>query len=203
MDRDTFDRRALEFVQDRQWGLGAFVAVFAGDTPDLLLVQLGDYAVARYDGSPWTLPGGAVERGEAPSVAVAREVLEECGVALLLPLLRPVAWFERPYFKPRCGGVGELTLLFAASREATLPIRVMAPGEIRDVRWVPADFTALERVPATGSGRHPLQPLPRHWFHWARLAFQHVRQGAEVVFEHEYKTAESLKLPIRFVEGAR
>jgi ADP-ribose pyrophosphatase YjhB (NUDIX family) len=49
----------------------ARAAVFQAD--GILLVQ------ERLDGNRWTLPGGWVDVGEAPSVAIVREVREETG----------------------------------------------------------------------------------------------------------------------------
>ncbi len=49
----------------------------ARDRPSILLTRLS--ARAAHPGR-WTLPGGGVEHGEHPAVALAREVEEECGL---------------------------------------------------------------------------------------------------------------------------
>src|SRR5437899_844499 len=91
----AIDREATETAARLGWGLGAFTAVFSTDLQQLLLVRLGDYAAAYYGGQPWTLPGGGVAAGEWPSHAAARELQEECGLAIVADQFRPAGWFSR------------------------------------------------------------------------------------------------------------
>jgi 8-oxo-dGTP diphosphatase len=55
--------------------VAAYAVVRRGD--DVLLTRLS--ARAAHPGK-WTLPGGGIDHGEHPSVALAREVEEECGL---------------------------------------------------------------------------------------------------------------------------
>jgi len=55
--------------------VAAYAVVRRGD--DLLLTRLSPRAAHP---GRWTLPGGGVDHGEHPSVALAREVEEECGL---------------------------------------------------------------------------------------------------------------------------
>lgn len=45
--------------------------------PEVLLTRISTHG---FHSGAWTLPGGGVDHGESPAVALAREVAEECGV---------------------------------------------------------------------------------------------------------------------------
>lgn len=57
--------------------LGAYALCRRGDA--VLLARLGSRS--RFDSGRWTLPGGGVDFGEQPDVAVLRELREETGLS--------------------------------------------------------------------------------------------------------------------------
>ena len=104
----------------------------------------------------WDLPGGVVEVGESPRVAVAREVEEELGLAIDAGDLLLTDWL------PPWGGWDDaLCLVFdgGVHQSAVLDEVVKQEREIRDVRFctldevreLAADFTA-RRVEAALRG---------------------------------------------------
>jgi 8-oxo-dGTP pyrophosphatase MutT (NUDIX family) len=76
----------------RRQALGVLGWVRRGEA--VLLVRRRDPAAAL--DSRWELPGGKIDFGEQPEVAVAREVLEETGYAInvrsLLPYIYSTVW---------------------------------------------------------------------------------------------------------------
>ena len=91
---------AQKFTSSRNWGMGAFIAIFNPSLEEVLLVKTGQYAMDASGGTPWNLPGGAVEPGETPRHAALRELGEETGLSMPSDLLI-AAWLTRPYFKSR------------------------------------------------------------------------------------------------------
>jgi RimJ/RimL family protein N-acetyltransferase/8-oxo-dGTP pyrophosphatase MutT (NUDIX family) len=107
----------------------------------------------------WDLPGGVVEVGESPMVAVQREVEEELGLSV-----EPGALLLTDWLPPWGGWDDAVCLVFDGG---TLPTSALADvvkqeREIRDVRFcsleevdeLAADFTA-RRVRAAVGGAHP------------------------------------------------
>ena len=107
----------------------------------------------------WDLPGGVVEVGESPLVAVGREVEEELGLALTPGELLLTDWLP-----PWSGWDDALCLVFDGGiHDATILEQVvMQPREIRDARFctleevdeLAADFTA-RRIRSAISGGKP------------------------------------------------
>ena len=121
-----------EFDDARRWfarageqhrePLGAEVWVFDPAFGHVLLIE------HRWRG--WVPPGGAVERGETPRAAAARELAEETGVALpLLP--QPAAVAVRSYGP---GWAPTLGLSYAAVCDLSVPLRP-EPGQ--HAAWTP------------------------------------------------------------------
>jgi ADP-ribose pyrophosphatase YjhB (NUDIX family) len=188
------DKQAQIFASSMRWGMGAFIAVFSPSLDEVLLVKTGDYAKDSSGGTPWNLPGGAVEPGEMPSHAALRELEEETGLSNPTGI-RIVAWFARPYFKSRHRETpGELISLFAGiDRNGGRGLRP-APPEIEACGFHHFDLEEWLRVPARGKGEHPLSPLPRHWIYWTRIAQRGLKLTGIPIFTHEYLNSASMAI---------
>jgi ADP-ribose pyrophosphatase YjhB (NUDIX family) len=71
---------------------------------------------------PWSIPGGGVDGGEDPAVAVMREYLEE--LAMPVQVVRPLL-IERTYFR-------HIDVAFLCTSDAR---PVVSSSEILDARW--------------------------------------------------------------------
>ena len=188
-----FDREACRVRRELNWGLAAFTVVFEPDG-QVLLVQLGDYCRDRYQGNPWTIPGGAVEWSEKPSQAAVREVEEESGIRLDPSLLRPAAWFPRPYYESYRGTKGELLLLFAEFGNAGDPRIRPRPPETLGAMFHPFDLQSWLEVPDCGTGSHMLQPLPKHFTYWVNIGHQALLNQFTPPFVHTYENKEEMRV---------
>lgn len=190
------DAEALRIAREADWHLAAFLAVFDGSLAHVLLVQLGDYARPKYGGNPWTLPGGSVEPDESPSAAARREVREETGLECDARRMRPAAWLARPSYRPhRRNHPGELLLLFAAIADPAAGQPRCRPPETIRAEFVRFSYEDWLSVPSYGSGKHPLQPLRRHWIHWTRVAQAALRGPARPPILWTYESAEAMQRP--------
>lgn len=88
----------------------------------------------------WEFPGGKVEAGESPEIALARELHEELGIQVDLTDLRPIA------FASEALGVRHLILLlYICERWEGEP----QPLDTPEIRWVaPEAMHALPMPPA-------------------------------------------------------
>jgi ADP-ribose pyrophosphatase YjhB (NUDIX family) len=109
--------------------LGVGAVVLAGDR--VLLVKRGSPPSQGL----WSLPGGGVEKGESLKNAVAREVLEETGVAVEVGPL--VGVFERLLNDSQGRLEYHYVLLDYLCRAEPVPPR--AGDDAADARWVPLD----------------------------------------------------------------
>lgn len=116
--------------------------VLVTDTDGRVLVQSVDYRPDRL------LPGGAVDAGEAPAAAAAREVYEELGVDGRYPRGLAVDWIpaDAPGFPPEMRFPGEILHVFDGgtwSPERIASVRLPAQ-EITGIHFAePAELPAL------------------------------------------------------------
>lgn len=174
--------------------MGAFIVVFDPSLEKVLLVKTGQYARDAAGGTPWNLPGGAVEPEELPSHAAIRELREETGLSMPADLC-VAAWLTRPYFQSRHRRTpGELIILFAGiDRTNAVGLRP-APPEVVACKFHRFNIDGWLRVPARGSGEHPLAPLPRHWIYWTCMAQMVLKNRKLPIFIHEYSEPAAMAI---------
>ena len=123
------------------------VAGLIVDGPRLLLTQRrADQALPLL----WELPGGKIEDGESPTLALARELREELGVEVAIARVWDVLFHDYPDYDvlmlvypctivgapPRCLEVAALALCL--------------PEELRRYDVLPADLVLVDRLVAEG-----------------------------------------------------
>ncbi|MEL7499533.1 MAG: NUDIX hydrolase [Planctomycetota bacterium] len=184
-----FDQQALDRQAAIGCKLGAFVATVCSTTDRVLLVQLGDYAIRKIGGNPWTLPGGSVDYDESPSNAVLRELREETSVQVSKRDLFPAAWIIRPY-AGTSENPGEITLVYLGLvSDEKKP--VFYPPEIIGADWFEFDLKNWLSVRSTGQGAR-LQPLRRHWIYWTDIAMK--RRHTDTVSRVLYAEPKDMQL---------
>lgn len=96
----------------------------------------------------WEFPGGKMEPGETPEVALCREIREELATSISVGERLTTVEYDYPKFHLTmhcylCTVMsGELTLL---EHEAA---KWLGLGELDSVRWLPADELVIERLKA-------------------------------------------------------
>jgi len=121
---------------------------------EVLLTRLS--AEAPHPGR-WTLPGGGIEHGEPPASALAREVVEECGVECVVEELLDVhdSHFSGTAPTGRWEDFHGVHLVFAAIVEGDAEPRVAETGGTTDaVAWVPVDRIASGEIDALDLVHH-------------------------------------------------
>lgn len=97
----------------------------------------------------WEFPGGKIEAGESPQEALLREIEEELGVAIIIEDYFMTVEYDYPEF--------HLSMdCFLASVKAGEEIelkehkaaRWLAPEELGQVDWLPADSDIIRRLEA-------------------------------------------------------
>ncbi|WP_217241129.1 (deoxy)nucleoside triphosphate pyrophosphohydrolase [Streptomyces sp. AC555_RSS877] len=116
------------------------------------LLDGGRLLAARRSAPPelagrWELPGGKVEAGEAPEVALVRELREELGVRTEPVERIPGEW---PLKAPYVLQVWTARLLPGSDDPKPLQdhdeLRWLAPAEIWDVPWLDQDVAAVREA---------------------------------------------------------
>ena len=120
---------------------------------ELLLTRLSSRAAHP---GRWTLPGGGVDHGEHPSLALAREVEEECGLACTVGELVGVhdTHFAGTAPSGRIEDYHGVHLLYRATVADGEPVVAEQDGTTDAVAWVP--------VPAIESGEVRVLDVVRH-----------------------------------------
>ena len=123
--------------------VAAYAVVLRGT--DILLTRLS--ARAAHPGR-WTLPGGGIDHGEHPSVALAREVEEECGLACEVGALVGVhdTHFSGTAPSGRLEDYHGVHLLFAATVGEGEPTVREVDGTTESAAWVPVADVRTGRV---------------------------------------------------------
>ncbi len=89
----------------------------------------------------WEFPGGKMEMGELPEAALAREIEEELGIAVMPEALRPACFASAPV-----GGFHMILLLYICRQWRGEPqpldasaLKWLGPEEMRPEEMPPAD----------------------------------------------------------------
>ena len=111
----------------------------------ILLQKRPDHASM---GGLWEFPGGKVETGESPEVALARELFEELGISVNLGDLVPETFASEPL-----GDRNLLLLLYRCVHWEGMPtphfaseIRWVHPNDMAKMPMPPADYPLVERL---------------------------------------------------------
>jgi hypothetical protein len=121
------------------------------------IIDAGDGILATFQEEPWPelqLPGGGIDPGESPQVALAREVMEETGY--VIHGIRRLGMFHRFTYMP------EYDLTRRSSVTSTPPASVRAGRSPRN--------RAQRRLPAVGRGERTSCRLGRSAFRDAMAA---------------------------------
>ncbi|MEW2619187.1 NUDIX hydrolase [Streptomyces sp. NPDC048106] len=149
-------------MSDEDYGaLRASAALWAG-TSVLITNRRGQVLIQRVGYRPTRLlPGGAVEKGESPAQAAAREVEEELGVTATVTRGLAIDWVSPAgaTASPAVNFPGEILHVFDGGvwNEDQIAAIRPAPGEIEAVEFAePADLPALM---SPGDARRALSAL--------------------------------------------
>ena len=139
----------------RHQRVAAYAVVRRGG--DVLLTRV---SATGFHTGLWNLPGGGVQHGEPPAVALVREIREECGVDAEVGQLLDV--FDDHFAGTAPSGRFEdfhsVVLIFSASVPADAEPHLAEEGGTTDaVAWVPVADVASGKVPVYDAVRHALR----------------------------------------------
>jgi 8-oxo-dGTP diphosphatase len=143
----------------RRQRVAAYALVKRGDA--VLLTRIS--ARGHHSGS-WTLPGGGVDHGEQPRVALEREVLEECGINCVVGELIDVHAVRFSGTAPtgRHEDFHGVHLVFDATVEDDAVPRVIEVGGTTDAAaWVPVAEVRAGTLPVVDVVLHALEAAGR------------------------------------------
>ena len=112
-------------------------AALTNESGQILLQKRPEHAQM---GGLWEFPGGKVDQGESPEIALARELHEELGIIVSAQDLMPETFASEPL-----GDRNLVLLLYRCVRWAGTPTPIYAS----DLQWaLPEDMAALPMPPA-------------------------------------------------------
>ncbi|WP_046470456.1 NUDIX hydrolase [Allosalinactinospora lopnorensis] len=129
MPTPDFILRLRKHVGNELLWLTGVTAVVIGDSGEILLHR-------RADDGRWSTPGGILEPGEQPAVALVREVFEETGVHVEVERVASVVT-EPPFTYPNGDRVQFLDIAFRCRAVGGAPR--LDEDESLDVRWFAPD----------------------------------------------------------------
>ena len=95
----------------------------------------------KHHGGLWEFPGGKVETGERPRVALVREIQEELGLSLAPHAVQPVAFAE----ENETGSAKPIVIMLYSSAWDGSPVGALEGGEIAWFR--PHEIDLLPKPP--------------------------------------------------------
>ncbi len=94
----------------------------------------------------WEFPGGKIEPGESPQVALSREIIEELHCEVVVGEEVATTTHEYDF------GVVTLTTYYCQLRSGDpqltehAELRWVAPSQLAALEWAPADIPAIDRI---------------------------------------------------------
>jgi 8-oxo-dGTP diphosphatase len=143
-----------DYAPSRLQRLAAYALIRRDDA--ILLTRISERG--HHPGT-WTLPGGGIDHGERPALALAREVQEECGVDCEIGELLDVhdVHFVGKAPNGQTQDYHGVHLIFAATVAADAELRVVeVDGTTDAVAWVPVAPVASGSVPVLDVVTHAL-----------------------------------------------